>query len=276
MDINDIKKGLESEYDIPFLVLETRDGGEPAFVIGPENKGKELFTLFISFRNKVRLHIEYQPEKYSAEFVNSMSGQPIEDRMRFVEYAHLLQSLGAKIEIEVNGMDLDLTNVTKWTAKWQQIKMHMTKMPVFEDNDDYPSEAYKWGSLFMGMILSLADIVPIHEETIQEGFTEGDLQRTEVNRYERNPLNRKLCLAAKGYDCQICGMNFEKKYGIVGHNFIHVHHIVPVSQVGPGYVIKPLEDLVPVCPNCHAMLHRTDPPLLPEELIELIASMDGE
>ena len=123
----------------------------------------------------------------------------------------------------------------------------------------------------IGMILSLTDIVPIEEESAQlSGYSEGDVQRTEVNRYERNPLNRKLCLAAKGYDCAICGMNFERRYGSIGYHFIHVHHIIPVSQIGPGYLIDPLKDLIPVCPNCHAMLHRRIPPYLPDDLKKIL------
>ena len=45
-------------------------------------------------------------------------------------------------------------------------------------------------------------------------------------------------------------------YGELGQGFIHVHHIVPISKIGKEYKIDPINDLVPVCPNCHAMLHR--------------------
>ncbi|WP_444659086.1 hypothetical protein ACRQV7_00760 [Caproiciproducens sp. R2] len=36
--------------------------------------------------------------------------------------------------------------------------------------------------------------------------------------------------------------------------------------MGEEYIVDPIEDLEPVCPNCHAMLHRTAPPLSIEEL----------
>ena len=70
--------------------------------------------------------------------------------------------------------------------------------------------------------------------------------------------------------CHICGFDFEKTYGAVGKRFIHVHHITPVSELGPDYRINPEKDLIPVCPNCHAMLHRRKPPYLPEELRSVI------
>ncbi len=180
--------------------------------------------------------------------------------------------MGGKSDVQVNGITIDEYVIEHWPDEWKSFQIRVTKMPVFENGEDYPEEAYKWGSMLVGMILSLADIVPVEEDVpvTRKGYTEGDIQRVETNRYERNPLNRKLCLAAKGFDCIVCGLNFEKKYGRIGRQFIHVHHVVPVSKLGPGYVIDPIKDLVPVCPNCHAMLHRSDPPLLPEVLKEIM------
>lgn len=274
MDAQDIRKNLEAEYDIPFEVQSTFDGGEPAYIIGPEDTGKELFTIRVYFRNKIRLHMDFVPQKYSAEFIRAMAGQSEEDRRRFFDYASILADMGAKVDISVNGSKLDSGNPSIWPENWRDFRVHVTKMPVVEDGDlNYPEAASTWGSLLVGMILSLTDIVPVEEEPVPDheaGYAEGSVQRTEINRYERNPLNRKLCLAAKGYDCAICGMNFEKQYGEIGYHFIHVHHIVPVSRVGAGYVIDPLRDLIPVCPNCHAMLHKNNPPLLPDELKRMI------
>ena len=102
------------------------------------------------------------------------------------------------------------------------------------------------------------------------GELEGSQYQVVCNKYERSPINRELCLAKKGYTCGICGFDFEKMYGSIGRRFIHVHHITPVSMIGPNYQINPEKDLIPVCPNCHAMLHRKNPPYLPEELKEIV------
>lgn len=66
-------------------------------------------------------------------------------------------------------------------------------------------------------------------------------------------------------------MNFEERYGLLGKEFIHVHHIIPVSELGENYALDPLTELVPLCPNCHAMVHRVDPPM-PIEQLRLIIS----
>ncbi|MFV0148463.1 HNH endonuclease [Empedobacter falsenii] len=51
-------------------------------------------------------------------------------------------------------------------------------------------------------------------------------------------------------------MNFEEVYGKLGKGFIHIHHITPLYQIGKEYKVDYKKDLAPVCPNCHAMLHR--------------------
>jgi len=87
-------------------------------------------------------------------------------------------------------------------------------------------------------------------------YPEGALSQVQVNRYERDPKARKECLDVKGYKCIVCEFSFEENYGPLGRNYIHVHHIIELSKAPPGYKVNPLEDLVPICPNCHAMIHR--------------------
>lgn len=65
-------------------------------------------------------------------------------------------------------------------------------------------------------------------------------------------------------------MNFDEVYGELGKGFIHVHHLLPVAQLGKQYEVDPIADLRPVCPNCHAMLHRRNPPLSINELKETV------
>lgn len=98
---------------------------------------------------------------------------------------------------------------------------------------------------------------PIADPTIPSPgiYPEEALSRVEVNRYERNPEARRACLAHHGIACAACGFSFEIKYGGIGKDFIHVHHIVPVSQLGVDYQLDPVTDLVPLCANCHAMAH---------------------
>jgi 5-methylcytosine-specific restriction protein A len=80
--------------------------------------------------------------------------------------------------------------------------------------------------------------------------------RVLVNSYEQDDEARRACLARHGTSCAACDFSFELKYGEIGMDFIQVHHIVPVVQLGSGYQLDPITDLVPLCANCHAMAHR--------------------
>lgn len=106
-------------------------------------------------------------------------------------------------------------------------------------------------------------------------YTEGARKYVRVNAYERNAKARSACIAHHGYACSACGMTFEKRYGELGKEFIHVHHLKPLALTDGAYIINPIEDLRPVCPNCHAMLHRQDPPLSIEELCLKMGRVDG-
>jgi 5-methylcytosine-specific restriction protein A len=110
----------------------------------------------------------------------------------------------------------------------------------------------------------------ISNEIELKGMPEGAKMKVEVNKYERDKKNRATCISFLGVDCKVCGLNFFEKYGELGKDYIHVHHIIPISKMVPEYIVNPLKDLIPVCPNCHAMLHRKDPPLSIDELRQLL------
>lgn len=99
---------------------------------------------------------------------------------------------------------------------------------------------------------------------------EGAIRVTRVNAYERNPTARKLCIQHHGSTCVVCEFEFGKVYGEIGQGYIHVHHLLELGQIGHEYRVDPVADLRPVCPNCHAMLHRSRPALSIEHLRERI------
>lgn len=100
----------------------------------------------------------------------------------------------------------------------------------------------------------------------EKKYSEGAVKKVLVNAYERNPKARRDCVRHFGYGCQVCGMSFEDVYGEIGKRFIHVHHKKPVALRQKEYQVDAKRDLIPVCPNCHAMLHTRRPPLGINEL----------
>lgn len=109
------------------------------------------------------------------------------------------------------------------------------------------------------------------ELVISDGFPEGGKQTITVNRYERNRDARAACIEHHGLRCKACEVSFEERYGVYGAGFIHIHHLKKLSEIGKEYKVNPITDLVPVCPNCHAMIHRSAKPLTISELKKVLA-----
>ena len=86
-------------------------------------------------------------------------------------------------------------------------------------------------------------------------YFEGGVEQVIINKYSRSSLARQECIEKFGTKCCVCGFAFEEQYGELGKGFIHVHHLVPISSIKNIKEIT-CDDLRPVCPNCHAMLHK--------------------
>lgn len=108
------------------------------------------------------------------------------------------------------------------------------------------------------------------EVTGSRDLFEGALREITVNAYERNPTARALCVQHYGSSCVVCGFDFGRAYGEAGQDFIHVHHLLEISQIGCEYRVDPVADLRPVCPNCHAVLHRRRPAFSIDEVRQFI------
>lgn len=137
----------------------------------------------------------------------------------------------------------------------------------------------------LALPVSVRDTVPVeirwsfredegpHPEFLPEevepgiGVVEGAKRTVSVNIYERDPSARVRCIRRWGVRCVVCSFDFAAEYGEIGQGYIHVHHLRPLGEIGAEYVLDPEADLRPVCPNCHAMLHRTKPAMSIAELI---------
>lgn len=96
--------------------------------------------------------------------------------------------------------------------------------------------------------------------------TEG---RSSLKRHVVKERSAKIIKAFKAqltdFSCSICGFSFENVYGALGAGFIEAHHTIPIATLTAQTKIS-ISDLVPVCSNCHRMLHRSNPPLSMKKL----------
>ena len=171
----------------------------------------------------------------------------------------------------INGVELNPLDVNAWpTVPWKNLEIRAWSHPLVPEElgqQQIEREVMRWGGSVFGAILALAGVdeaVESEEEWPSE--PEGSRTTGLINRYERSPVNRAACIAALGATCRACGFDFGAVYGDAAEGFIHVHHVTPVSQLGAGYRVDPVRDLVPVCPNCHAFIHLREPPYTVQEV----------
>lgn len=114
-----------------------------------------------------------------------------------------------------------------------------------------------------------------HDELEGRFFQEeGGLRLILSRRYERSRLNRKVAIEFHGRKCRVCKFSFDETYGSLSEGYIEIHHLVPVSQMGGPKPLDPRVDLVPLCANCHRMVHKAWPPLSPERLRQIITTKE--
>lgn len=119
-------------------------------------------------------------------------------------------------------------------------------------------------------------LIPATE--VADNVKEGLLKEYNSTRYERSHLARRLCLDHYGNHvvCQVCGFDFEKVYGKreCADPYIEIHHIDPLSETSAEvgeHKVDYVNDLIPVCANCHRMLHHLKKETLhPSELKMII------
>lgn len=111
------------------------------------------------------------------------------------------------------------------------------------------------------------EIQPFEEA---EFFREGKLLQVLVDKFERNQRARIACIKHHGDKCCICGFDFGNFYGEIAKGYIHVHHKNQLSELRKQYQVDPIIDLIPVCANCHAVIHLVKPAMTIETMKELL------
>ena len=253
MNIKDIKDELENTYLVGFNVTGTKTD----FVITLDGSMQDKFRVVGSVRDNIRLTIEVEPERYAGNFLRLINYSDIIKRRGF---STLLSEMPTgNVGIFINKVKFSAEEFINDNSEWHSFEIKYTKIPYEKDE----VLAKKVSKILCGMMLSLVDYSV-------EGYEEGAKKDIHASKYERNPINREICLAKKGYKCCVCGFDFEEKYGEVGEKVIEVHHTKMVSEMEPNYVVKPLEDLEPVCSNCHTIIHKRKHPYSIEEVKKML------
>lgn len=268
-----ITRALVSKYGINLTSNERQDAHGKFIDFQPTDLAlPEGFTVRVRIGWR-SIESEFIPGSFAAKLIQTMGRAGSDKKALFRDFIMSTKESGDQIIMKINDLPFDPLISTDWPEDWSSLYLVIRKSPIVMDESDTSVAeeiVLSYGGRLLAIILSLLPVEEVELQEVPGGLPEGAKARVEVNRYERSYLNRAACTEALGTKCTVCGFDFGEHYGEIGRGYIHVHHIVPVSQIGEDYIIDPKKDLVPVCPNCHAMLHQKDPPYSVEELKRLI------
>jgi 5-methylcytosine-specific restriction enzyme A len=268
-----IRQSLERRYGVG-LSVEERPWAEGQKIVFwpselPESRAVSL-EVHLGWRS---LDVTASGGAYSREFVAAMGRAEVRQREAFRGFLRTVQGRSGAVQLSLNGNVVSFESGDLWDQRWERLSIQISRHPFSVKGNSSKEAAdavLPWISLALGSVLSL---VPLEEED-ENARREGAIKEIIGKRYERDPINRALCLEIHGSTCLACGFNFGGVYGEIGEGFIEVHHVDPLSsQKGVEQVINPLTDLVPLCSNCHAMAHRRNPPYRVDELRTLMSSL---
>jgi hypothetical protein len=190
-------------------------------------------------------------------------------RFKYFDEQITAQFYGAKSVINGEKLTSIAKNIENGIAEGSNRMGIQNFLYLFGHESGLPSSSKQMQKIYNNLTKKQTIIYP--DEIEDNNLFEGTKKQIIVNAYERSSQE---CINEYGYKCAICEFDFEEKYGEIGKNFIHVHHIKPLSEIDEKYKINPIEDLRPVCPNCHAMLHKRKPAYSIKEIKNLIDKND--
>jgi len=203
------------------------------------------------------------PDTFSGAFLRAVG-------LRAVDAIDVWQAMLG--EFEQSGTRVILTVNGKATAAAEAVERDWESLEIEADTKfTQPRNVNARGNALASSVLGVLSLFAACSEVDDtHGDEEGMPIEARSIRYERSRANRIRCLNFHGYDCFVCGFNFEQVYGSLGHGFVEVHHCFTVADMPPGYRPDPATEMVPLCANCHRMAHRSKPPIAPQDLREAI------
>ena len=220
-------------------------------------------------RNWRRISFKTVLEPFSKPFLKEIDRASVAKKELFYNLFQAF-SKNSSLILSINKNEMDINDFRKNRSEIKDFQIEsLIKNIDFNEanrNEINMKSADSVLAIFCLMMVYLHKKVLDNENLSKEGSVVERL----VKQYERNPIYGEIVKALKGAICCVCDFRFEDRYGDHGKEFIEIHHVTPVSKMQNGYDFDPLRDLVPVCSNCHSIIHRRKTPFTIEEIRSVI------
>ncbi|MEL6959113.1 MAG: HNH endonuclease [Pseudomonadota bacterium] len=247
-------EGVQKGLELRFSDLTRNEG--PVVTLRPSGLKRHLVT--VRFGN------------FSASIIRQIS-QATDEQVEMAR--ELVKSVeGTAILSFPDGMNAD-----EWKVSTPAFNLRAERR-VEGDRQSDESIVETCEAVVVPIMAALAELIG-YDETPSPGFEafdgelEGELSISTVRRRERNPRSRLLCIHIHGHHCAICGTDPIETYGEAHGAVLEVHHLQPLSNLNEPRIYDPRTDLVPLCPNCHRVVHTRRP--VPWSIAEVREMMNG-
>lgn len=274
-ELKSLAERVSAESGLDFTGTEGRDNdGKRWLELRPAGYSQgQTFALRIGVGWR-RIDVHFRPDQFACDLVQAMGRADVTRRRVFCDVLGICSEEGAEFTLSVNGVVRGLEDDGLWASPWRSFDLVISRGMLAINDGDVNSDMRQIELWLLRAAAAVFALLPLEEadESSDEhtlnplGQPEGGRALIETNKYERDRRNRAAALAIHGYRCKACGLDMAEHYGPDAAGLIEVHHITPVSKMVPGYIVNPKLDLVPLCPNCHAVAHRRTPPFSVDDL----------
>lgn len=179
----------------------------------------------------------------TARFKNWSVYEELANRLNLSQEARTRQTTGSRGQ-------------TLWRSEVGYAVLELRRNGTLKQTKGRGAKTWELEDVWVAMLASVTRSAFQPDEFESEcSRSEGAANQQIVTQYKRDVVARALCVRHYGARCEVCKMEFGSRYGPIAEGFIHVHHLKPLHERGGTYIVDPVVDLRPVCPNCHAVIH---------------------
>jgi 5-methylcytosine-specific restriction protein A len=251
----------------PLTVEHQTAHGNPILEIRPRGiENSQTFAIQVNeYANKITCTVVM--DRFAGPIVRAIESAVTGEMSRWESILTLAAKKNIATSILVNGMYLELDKVDS-VREWVSLELE-ARVGVRSNSANPEFGIVGPTSMLIALLTDALDVQFEQDDRDNlevSGELEGFVSQVRATVYERNPANRYMCIEFYGPECWICDLDFKEFYGPLGEGFIEVHHRTPISTLIGPTAIDPVRDLIPLCSNCHSMVHREKPPIRPAVL----------
>lgn len=269
--IGSVERSIAEQFGVGIRILPPSTPAATYEVISPVFEARRGVSLLISqpFKNRAVAKLSF--DVFGSQLIGVWRTRDDETLLSAFRYLRCFENR-LHVDVKIGGSqlrpDFASCNAMKTLSSPTDFSYRVSKTTSGKITEQDLADLIQCSFGFLFMLSGVLQHKP--KDALKVPRQEGGIKQTSLTYHERSGINRAICIAAKGTTCMVCGFNFASTYGSFAAGYVEIHHLFPISNMNESRIIDPIEELVPLCPNCHVAVHMEDPPIPLDKLRALI------